>query len=49
MTVKKVDIDDRRATKSAMPDDLVGKLSRARIARSGRVLERVEGGVEEVI
>ena len=28
VTVKKADIDDRRATKSAMPDDLVGKLSK---------------------
>jgi quinoprotein glucose dehydrogenase len=26
--VKKADIDDRRATKSAMPDDLVGKLTK---------------------
>src|SRR5205814_1361597 len=28
VTVQKKDIDDRRATKSAMPDDLVGKLSK---------------------
>jgi quinoprotein glucose dehydrogenase len=28
VTVKKSDIDDRRATKSAMPDDLAGKLTK---------------------
>lgn len=28
VTVKKAEIDDRRATKSAMPDDLVGKLTK---------------------
>jgi quinoprotein glucose dehydrogenase len=28
VTLKKADIDDRRATKSAMPDDLVGKLTK---------------------
>ena len=28
VTVKKADIDDRRATKSAMPDDLAGKLTK---------------------
>lgn len=28
VTVKKADIDDRRATKSAMPDDLAGKMTK---------------------
>ena len=28
VVVKKADIDERRATKSAMPDDLVGKLTK---------------------
>lgn len=31
VAVKKADIDDRRATKSAMPDDLAGKLSKREV------------------
>jgi quinoprotein glucose dehydrogenase len=42
VTVKKTDVDDRRATKSAMPDDLVGKLTKRELRDLVEFLSRLK-------
>lgn len=42
ITVKKTDIDDRRTTKSAMPDDLVGKLNKRELRDLVEFLSRLK-------